>query len=166
MTSHVDSQLAYRESVVPRDRGDVREIVESSGFFHDFEVDVAIELIDDALAKGERSEYLFVFAERDGRTVGYSCYGEIACTRGSYDLYWIAVREEHRASGIGGRLLAFTEERIAARGGRAIWVETSSKPKYEPTLRFYARAGYEIAAVLKDFYAVGDDKVVFVKRLG
>jgi D-alanine-D-alanine ligase len=155
----------YRESVRPADARDVREIVESSGFFHDFEVDVAVELALDAVAKGPASEYLFVFAERDGRTVGYCCYGEIACTRGSYDLYWIAVHEEQRAAGIGRRLLAFTEGRIAEKRGRAIWVETSSLPKYEPTLRFYTRAGYAKEAVLADFYAAGDDKVVFVKRL-
>jgi ribosomal protein S18 acetylase RimI-like enzyme len=156
----------YRQSVLPEDGGVVREIVESSGFFHDFEVDIAVNLVEDALAKGAATDYLFVFAEFDGRTIGYSCYGEIACTSRSYDLYWIAVREENRGSGVGRRLLAYTEECIAGRGGRAIWVETSSQPKYEPTVRFYVRAGFVKEAVLSDFYAAGDDKVVLVKRLG
>ena len=45
-------------------------------------------------------------------------------------------------------------------------VETSSQPKYEPTRQFYLRSGYTVEAVLKDFYAENDDKVVFVKRFG
>jgi len=163
-TSHSHG-VTLREDVRPGDAGDVRKIVESSGFFHDFEVEVAIELVEEALADGAESEYLFLFAERDGGTIGYACYGEIACTQGSYDLYWIAVRQGHRSGGIGRRLLAVTEERIAARGGRAVYVETSSQVTYEPTRRFYLKNGYEAEAVLKDFYAPGDDKVIFVKKL-
>jgi hypothetical protein len=44
-------------------------------------------------------------------------------------------------------------------------IETSSLPRYEPTRRFYLKHGYEPAAVLRDFYADGDDPVVFGKRL-
>ena len=35
---------------------------------------------------------------------------------------------------------------------------------YEPTRRFYARQGYELASRLADFYADGDDLIVFRKR--
>jgi ribosomal protein S18 acetylase RimI-like enzyme len=158
--------LAFREEVRADDPGVVRDIVASTGFFHDHEIDVAVELVDERLLKGADSGYLFLFAEQGGRTVGYSCYGEVACTVGSYDLYWIAVHDDFRGQGIGGLLLRQTEELIARLRGRAIWVETSGREKYLPTRKFYLRCGYEEAAVLQSFYADGDDKVVYVKRPG
>lgn len=157
---------AFREEVRPGDAAAVRDIVASTGFFHDHEIAVAVELVAERLQKGLESGYRFLFAERGGRTLGYSCYGEIACTSGSYDLYWIAVHEDCRRLGIGRLLLGRTEARIAGLGGRAVWVETSGQAKYLPTRRFYLGSGYSEAAVLKDFYDAGDDKVVYVKRLG
>ncbi len=159
-------ELTYRDEARPGDVAAVRAIVASTGFFHDHEIAVAVELVEERLQRGAESGYVFLFAERQGRPLGYSCWGEIACTRGSYDLYWIAVHGECRGQGIGGRLLRRSEERIAAAGGRLVWVETSGREQYEPTRRFYLNGGYAQAAVLKDFYAPGDDKVLFVKRLG
>lgn len=158
--------LVFREDVRVDDPAAVRDIVASTGFFHDHEIAVAVELVDERLQKGTASGYLFLFAEQDGRTVGYSCYGEIACTQGSYDLYWIAVHDDSRGRGIGGALLKETEERIACLAGRAIWVETSGQEKYLPTRKFYLGNGYSEAAVLPGFYADGDDKIVYVKKPG
>jgi ribosomal protein S18 acetylase RimI-like enzyme len=79
-------------------------------------------------------------------------------------LYWIAVAKPTQARGIGGRLLVAAEEEIARLGGRLLLIETSSLPHYAPTRRFYARHGYELACRLADFYADGDDLVVFRKR--
>ena len=157
--------LTFREEVRPGDAAVVREIVTSTGLFHDHEIGVAVELVEERLNKGLESGYLFLFAELDGRPVGYSCYGEIACTQGSYDLYWIAVHNDCRGRGVGGALLEKTEERVAGRRGRCIWVETSGRETYLPTRRFYLRCGYKEESVLKDFYAADDDKVIYVKRL-
>ncbi len=43
--------------------------------------------------------------------------------------------------------------------------ETSSQETYAPTIRFYKRAGYELIARIRNFYRIGDDKLVFVKRI-
>lgn len=157
--------LSFREEVLPGDPGTVREIVSSTGFFHGHEIEVAVELVDERLQKGPLSGYLFLFAEQGGRTVGYCCYGEIACTEGSYDLYWIAVLDDSRSRGIGKVLLQKTEALIAGLKGRAVWVETSGQKKYASTRNFYLRSGYQEAAVLKGFYGPDDDKFIYVKRL-
>jgi ribosomal protein S18 acetylase RimI-like enzyme len=159
-----NEQLIFRENVVADDAAAVRAIVASSGFFYDHEIEVAVELVDERLQKGLKSGYLFLFAEQDGHTVGYSCYGEIACTEGSYDLYWIAVHNDCRNQGIGKILLEKTEELIASLKGRVIWVETSGQEKYLPTRKFYLRFKYKEEAVLRGFYGPNDDKVIFVKR--
>lgn len=163
MSEH--EELTFREQVQPGDAVAVCEIVTSTGFFHDHEVAVAVELVQERLEKGLDSGYLFLFAQQSGRTVGYSCYGEIPCTSGSYDLYWIAVHDSCRGRGIGKVLLKKTEALIASLRGRVIWVETSGQEKYLPTREFYRRFGYQEEAVLNGFYAAGDDKVIYAKHL-
>ena len=44
-----------RHELVPADRQAVRAIVERTGFFSPAEVDVAVELVDERLARGEAS---------------------------------------------------------------------------------------------------------------
>ena len=105
-------------------------------------------------------------AEVEGRLAGYSCYGRIPCSEVSWDLYWIAVAPEQQGSGLGRRILDLTEQRIAAAGGLAVYAETSGRGQYAPTRAFYERCGYATGAVFADFYAAGDAKHVFVKRLG
>ena len=51
------------------------------------------------------------------------------------------------------------------RGGKRIYIETSSRPQYTPTLGFYASRGYELVTVLEDFYRRGDGKAIFLKVL-
>jgi GNAT superfamily N-acetyltransferase len=160
-----DGPFELRDTVRASDVAAVRSIVTSSGFFALHEIDVAAELVEERLARGVASGYHFVFADAGGQPIGYACYGPIACTVGSFDLYWIAVTAAARGQGLGRRLLAEVERRVAAAGGRRLYIETSSRPLYEPTRRFYERCGYATAACLADFYGPGDAKVIFVKAL-
>ena len=57
------------------------------------------------------------------------------------------------------------EGRLAG-SARLIVVETAGRPDYRPTRAFYEARGYRPAAVIPDFYAPGDDQVVYVKTLG
>jgi ribosomal protein S18 acetylase RimI-like enzyme len=158
-------ELSLRTSVTADDCEHVRAITRSTGFFTDPEVEVAVELVEERLAKGPASGYHFIFAEVDGRPVGYSCFGPIPCTVSSYDLYWIAVDADVRGRRVGTRLLDESEKAVARLGGTRVYVETSSRAQYEPTRRFYERRGYRREALLEDFYAPGDGKVMYVKAL-
>lgn len=160
------NDMQLRETVEASDVEAVRRITQSSGFFYPEEIEIAIELVEERLAKGEKSGYFFLFASIDGEVAGYSCFGPIACTKTSYDLFWIAVDERFRGGGIGKVILAESEKIIARMGGRRVYVETSNRPFYEPTRQFYLKTDYAIEAVIKDFYNEGDDKVVFVKKVG
>ncbi|HXV24048.1 MAG TPA: GNAT family N-acetyltransferase [Alphaproteobacteria bacterium] len=143
------------------------EIIGSTGFFTPPEVAIAIELAQERLQKGSASGYFFLFAEDgDGRALGYACYGPVPATQTSYELYWIAVHREHQRGGLGRELLDRVEGAMAAAGGVDVYVETSSRALYRSTQSFYARAGYRLVADFPDFYAPGDGKLVFVKRLG
>jgi GNAT superfamily N-acetyltransferase len=157
--------IAFRSSVSEKDLAAVRQMAESTGFFYPEEVDTAVELVEDRLAKGPRCGYHFLFAEQDGRPVGYTSFGPIPCTKESYDLYWIVVSKDYRGRGLGTKLLEQTEEAIASYGGSRVYIETSARPLYTPTRAFYLARGYSQIAELEDFYAPGDAKAMYVKIL-
>jgi len=157
--------IIFRTQVRPEDVEIVRAIIISTGFFYDFEVPVAVELVQDRLELEDRSDYHFLFAETDGKTVAYSCFGPIAATEGSFDLYWIATHNDYRGKGIGNLLIGETHRMIREMVGRIVIAETSTLEKYAPTRHFYDRIGYTKEAQIDDFYKVGDGKVFYVKRL-
>ena len=152
----------------PADRAAIEKIVVSSGKFNDGEIATAMELVNEALEKGEASGYFFAVLEEDDpkpSVHGYACYGPTPLTQGVYDLYWIVVDPSAQKKGYGRRLLEYVEKDVVVRGGRMLLIETSSQESYGGTVRFYHRAGYELAARIKNFYRVGDDKLIFSKDL-
>ncbi len=158
-----NNSMTLRYDVREQDLATVREILESTGFFYPPEVDVAVELVEERLRKGEASGYFFAFAELDGRTVGYSCCGPIACTTSSFDIFWIAIHSDAQRHGMGKWLMSVTEELIFGRGGERIYVETSGREHYLPTRKFYDRCGYQQVAELPEFYGEQDSKVIYLK---
>jgi ribosomal protein S18 acetylase RimI-like enzyme len=83
----------------------------------------------------------------------------------TWDLYWIAVSKQTQAKGIGGKLLKHVEDDIRGKQGRILLIETSALPHYELTRKFYLKHGYDQESRIRDYYADGDDLVVFRKRL-
>lgn len=158
-------KIAWREDPRSSDTDMVRDIVTSSGFFSEEEIDVAVELVQERLSKGLSSGYHFLFAQEGDRVIGYSCFGPIPCTTESYDIYWIAVEVMLRGSGLGREILQRVEKEIRDVGGKRIYVETSSRDQYTPTRSFYMHCGYREEATLEHFYSPGDHKVIFLKVL-
>lgn len=151
-----------------RDRPRIEEIVTSSGNFNQEEVKTALELVDEALDKGEESGYIVKVLEMMGASpwvVGYACYGPTPLTQGVYDLYWIVVDPRIQGKGFGRKLIASVEEDVLRRGGRMLLIETSSQDSYAGTIRFYEKSGYQEVARVKNFYRMGDDKLIFSKDL-
>jgi GNAT superfamily N-acetyltransferase len=157
--------VTFRTHITPDDIEHVREIISSSGFFYEFEIPVAVELAEEGLKEGDACGYSFVFAEVDGQTVAYSCYGHIAGTDAGYDLYWIATHDRLRGTGIGKLLLEKTEQIVREKGARYLIAETSMLDKYLPTRIFYEKNNYQNEAHIQDYYKPGDGKVIYVKRL-
>ncbi len=161
----ITGAIAYREPLRPEDREAVGRLVRATGFFSEQEIGIAVELVEERLAKGEASGYSFLFAESADRLLGYACFGPIPGTVSSFDLYWIAVDPGEQGHGIGRTLIAGAERIMAKRGAGRIYADTSSRPRYDPTRAFYLACGYREAAFLADFYGPGDGKVIFVKEL-
>lgn len=157
--------VRYRSRATAADVPALERLVAATNVFYARERTIAVELLEERLARGARSGYSFFFALRRGELLGYAAWGRVPLTQRSYDLYWIAVAPAAQGEGIGQALLARVEAAVAARGGGALYIETSSRRVYDRARRFYRDAGYRQVARLRDFYAPSDHKVMFCKVL-
>ena len=158
--------MEFRRTLKDSDLIAIREILNSSGFFYDFEVDVALELAVENLKFGEdKSGYIFLLVDIDNKPVAYACYGKNPSTFDSFDLYWIAVHKDYNGKGIGKKMVAEIEKDVARLAGKRLWIETSSRALYEPTRQFYLHIGYQLIAELPDYYTENDSKCVYLKKI-
>jgi ribosomal protein S18 acetylase RimI-like enzyme len=147
------------------DRGRIEEITRAVGLFRPDEIPVALEVFDEAVRAGPRPEpYSALGADVDGRLAGWICWGPTPCTLGTYDLYWMAVDPALQGAGVGTALVLEMERRLTGLA-RLIVVETAGRADYAATRRFYQGRGYRETAIIRDFYAPGDDQVVYVKEV-
>jgi D-alanine-D-alanine ligase len=148
-----------------KDRDGILSFMKGTGFFHDGEVEVAREVLDEAIAKGPTGHYQS-FTLLDNQTpAGWICYGPTPCTHGTYDVYWIGVDANCQGRGYGRALLDQAEKMIRRQKGRLIIIETSGKPLYDSTRGFYLKTGYNETARIPEFYAPNDARVIYSKTL-
>lgn len=146
------------------DRGRIEEITRAVGLFREEEIPVALEVFDGAVRVAGGDPYTALGAECDGTLAGWICWGPTPCTLGTYDLYWMAVDPTLQGTGLGTALLSEMERRLAG-VARLIIIETAGRADYASTREFYEARGYSPVATIPDFYAPGDDQVVFVKEV-
>ena len=150
--------------LAPPDRQQLAELLSRIETFTPDEVLCALELIDGAL-QPNNPDYQVLVADREGRMVGYVCFGPSPMTDGTFDLYWIASDPQVRGQGIGAALVSAMEGELRRRKGRLIRVETSAMEAYGPTRGFYAAMQYKEESRFRDFYKAGEDLVTLAKRL-
>lgn len=141
-------------------------IAHDAGVFDTEEVVTVNELLRDFFTLGSQgSGYYFLSCRVSERVVGFACYGPHPLTHGTFDLYWIATEQAMRGHGIGGALLERVVNDVRALGGRLLVVETSGRADYAPTRHFYETHRCSHAATVPDFYAPGDDLIIYVQRV-
>jgi ribosomal protein S18 acetylase RimI-like enzyme len=151
---------------IPADTPHLLQLTEGTGVFKPHEIEALQEVLSDYHAGAYEHGHIAVVYEDQGRILGYAYYAPAAMTDRTWYLYWIAVRRDIHAHGIGSKLLRYAEDDMRRRNARVLFIETSSLPHYELTRKFYLKHGYEITGVLRDYYSDGDDMVVFRKKLG
>jgi ribosomal protein S18 acetylase RimI-like enzyme len=151
-------------ATVPADSPHLLELARGTGVFKPTELQALQEVLDDYHDANQAEGHRSVTYELHGEVIGFAYYAPAAMTDQTWYLYWIAVSRKTQATGIGGKLMRHVEEDIRKAGGRVLFIETSSLPHYDLTRKFYLKHGYDQEAVLRDFYADGDNMVVFRKR--
>ena len=86
-------------------------------------------------------------------------------TDGTFNMRAIGVHAAHQGKGIGKELVGHLEIILRQAGHRLLIVDTSGTDSFAATRRFYTALDYEHAATIRDFWAAGDDKVIFRKAL-
>lgn len=147
------------------DRSEITKIVQATGNFSPEEVAIADELIDIYLNQREQHDYFAYVFDEDNRVAGFLIVGPTPATTGTYDMYWIAAHPDFYGKGIAQRLDRFAETFVREHGGYLLIAETSSQPSYERTRAFYKKQGYKVVSRIADYYKIGDDLVVFGKRV-
>ena len=149
----------------PHHRAKLADLLAATPEFTRPEVDVALELIDCALADSSCDDYRFIVRQKGDRVLGYACFGATPMTEGCFDLYWLVVDRDARRAGVGRELMTAVERELAASGARLIRVETAGLASYVAARDFYQRIGYREVARLRDFYWPGNDLYIFTKYL-
>lgn len=158
-------QINIRKAIAS-DQKTVMDFITRTDFFRPVEIEIALEVFEDAVLQKPGCTYQSYVAESKNKTIGWVCFGATPCTLGTFDIYWIAVDPDYQKQHIGSQLLKFAENQIATQKGRLSVIETSGSEKYISTQQFYIKNGYRQAACINDFYAPGDPKLVFTKKIG
>lgn len=139
----------------------LKEVLDSSELFPS---EMLEDMISDYLENPESEEIWFTMV-KDKETLALGYCAPEKLTEGTYNLYAIAVRKGLQGKGVGSEMMAYIEERLRSMGHRILIVDTSGTAEFESTRKFYLKLGYTLEATIRDFWAEGDDKVVFWKRL-
>lgn len=128
-----------------------------------FPSDMLPDMLAPALA-GE-TEAFGLTCHHAGQAVGlcYTVPEELA--DGTWNMLALAVRPDLQGKGLGAALVSAAERHLKGNGQRILIVETSGTDDFALTRKFYAQNGYEEEARIRDFWADGDDKVIFRKAL-
>lgn len=155
--------------LTPEDRPRIDALLSHVSAFTGDERDVALELVDHAISRPETDDYRFLLAtpgvSTDDPLLGYLCYGRTPMTCSTYDLYWVATSPDHARKGVARTLVHAMEREIARDGGGLVRVETGSREGHGAAVRFYDALGFIRSAVLEDFYAPGDDLLIFTRKV-
>ncbi len=152
------------EAPTEADVAEILSLVERAGVFVQVDVDCVRELLHDYFRLPDRGGYQFIVHRQDGRVAGMACYGATPLTEGTFDLYWLVVASDARRGGIGRLLMEAVEAGIRRQGARLLVVETSGSEPYRPAREFYLANGLQRQATIPDFYAPGDDLVIYTRR--
>lgn len=120
------------------------------------------ELLDRALA-GTR-ECVALAATRDERLLGVVLHGDVAGTRSTGAVLWLAVAGDARREGIGRALLDAALVRLADGGATLVVAEVAADDRHAAMLALLAAAGFDREGAVADFYREGVALTLWTRR--
>jgi ribosomal protein S18 acetylase RimI-like enzyme len=143
------------------DLADLQEVLDGTELFPS---EMLPDLVSGFLSGDEGSD-LWLSCEVDGKAVGF-CYAvPEELTDRAWNMLALAVLPLLQGKGHGGALVAQLEATLKSRGQRILIADTSGVDAFAQTREFYRKTGYTEEARIRDFWAAGDDKIVFWKSL-
>ena len=105
------------------------------------------------------------FTADDGEPVGVAYCAPEPVTDGTWNLLMLWTRRDRNGQGHGSALVSHVENILNERSVRLLIVETSSLPDFAGARAFYDKCGFTEEARIRNFFAAGDDKIVYTKSL-
>jgi ribosomal protein S18 acetylase RimI-like enzyme len=153
--------IRAREQELPAIEG----ILRRAGAFQEPEIAVGLEVLESFFLRPSLQDSQVYTASLAGVPVGYVRFGRNTLTDGVFELSWLAVDPGHRRRGVGRSLITLAEYEATRQGGRMMVVEVPSREECYPARKLCHDLGYRQAALVPDYYAVGDGKVILVRKL-
>lgn len=119
----------------------------------------------DADALGEGHAAVCCIDADPAAPLGWAYYAPDAHAPGVWNLWWIGVHPRAHGLGAGEALLRHAERAAAQAGARLLIIETSDQPPTARARAFYLKSGYACCGTIPDFYAPGDAKQIFARRI-
>ncbi|MEM6578249.1 MAG: GNAT family N-acetyltransferase [Pseudomonadota bacterium] len=102
----------------------------------------------------------------DGEAVGFCYTAHEALTDGTWNMLALAVHPKVQRKRLGAKLVRGAEQHLIGLKQRMLIIETSGSEDFALAREFYTQNGFVEEARIRDFWANGDDKIVFRKVLG
>ena len=128
-----------------------------------FPAELLGDLIEPFFSDVENTEKWLVLETDEAGVIGFSYTRPEALAEGVWNLLAIGFRKEQQGKGFGTKLIAEVEKSLKKE--RILLVETSGLDDFKATRDFYEKCGYTREAVIRNYWADGDDKVIFSKSL-
>lgn len=135
-------------------------VVDATGLFPS---EMLPDMLSTYLAGG--SDELWLSCHLENGAVGLCYARREALTDGCWNMLALAVDPGVQGQGLGAALVAAMEDRLRGTAGRLLIVDTSGSDAFARTRAFYMAKGYEQEACIRDYWAEGDAKITFRKRL-
>ena len=148
--------------ITPADSAAVVALAISSGLFPSDASGFLDKMMADYFASNHADGHMCLLDE-DAEAVGVAYYQPVLATDRTWSLTMIAVRTGRQGQGRGAALLRHVEDELRRSGQRMLLVETSGTPEFVPTRAFYAKCGYDEEARVRDYFAAGEEMVLFRK---
>lgn len=156
------------ESVHPTERAELLSLAVQTGLFTHADAEGLLGGVLTAFAAGALPEGHAVVTCRfvaHGPVLGWVYFAPDPYADRVWNLWWIGVLPTHHGSGVGKVLLNHVEQTAATAGARILIIETSDLDPTARARRFYVQSGYTECGRIHDFYADGEAKVIFSRRL-
>lgn len=140
----------------------LQTVLEETGLFP---AELLPELVSGFLTDQQGNDDLWLTCEDGGRAIGFCYAAPEPLTQGTWNMRAIAVLPLRQGKGVGAALVKELEARLKALRQRILIVDTSGTAAFDHTRQFYRNNGYVEEARIRDFWASGDDKVIFRKAL-
>lgn len=148
----------------PTKQGDIVALQEVLKGTELFPSEMLPDMVSGYLTDDESTD-IWLTCEAKGKAIGF-CYAvpeELA--EGAWNMLAIAVLPTQQGGGCGGAIAKHLEAELRERGQRILIADTSGANEFARTREFYRKNGYTEEARIRDFWATGDDKIVFWKSL-